>query len=376
MKIVQFITRMDVLGGAQIHVFDLTKALISRGHKVIVIAAGFGKIPQELEKLGIEYYQLNHMTVPIRPVKDVRALFEVKTVLKKLNPDLIAIHSSKAGIIGRLAGKMLRIPTVFTAHSWSFSGVTNKMKKNLFITIEKLIGPLSSGIITVSQFDYDAAKAHKIAFHVNMKMIHNGIHDIEKSVPKTSSDNVKMVMVARFAYPKDHLLLLKALKDIPHENWQLTLIGDGPLLTETKAYASTCEFANNIIFAGECANVFNYLAEADIFLLITRSEGLPISIIEAMRANLPIIASNVGGVKELIDHQISGLLVPRDNVNNLRTAILSLLSDEKLRKRLGIEARRKYKEMFTFSIMLNETENYYKKVLSHGRKTKQGVHEG
>lgn len=376
MKIVQMVSRMDVLGGAQTHVFDLAKGLMERGHNVCVLAYGVGKLTEELEKIGIEYYQLEHLKLPINPITDTKALFEVRKLMKQLQPDLIALHSSKAGVIGRIVGKLLRIPTVFTSHSWSFSSVNNRIKRMIYILIERITGMLSTGIITVSHHDYHDGKKYNIAKHVDMKVIHNGINDLVKiPSPKNRSDIIHMVMVARFAYPKDHTLLLDALKDIPNKNWQLSLIGDGPNLDEVKSYAKICKLADHINFLGECRNVAEYLDAADLFILITKSEGLPISIIEAMRAELATIASNVGGIKELIDHNHTGILIEQNDVEGIKLAITTLLTEPTTRKQLGIEARKKFQKEFTFTKMLDETEIYYEQIIMDHHKKNQEVFE-
>lgn len=376
MKIVQMVSRMDVLGGAQTHVFDLTKGLIENGHEVHVLAYGEGTLTEELRNNGINFYPLKHLTLNIHPFTDLKALFEVKKIIKQINPDLIALHSSKAGVIGRIVGKMLRIPTVFTSHSWSFSSVSNKTKRMVYIWIERLIGMLSTGIITVSHHDYHDGTKYNIANHVDMRVIHNGIHDIEKKSIQKNSDVIHMVMVARFAYPKDHMLLLNALKKVRLKNWQLTFIGDGPNVDQVKRYAKENNLSNQITFLGECRNVNDYLQAADIFLLITKSEGLPISIIEAMSAQLAIIASNVGGIKELIDHDETGILVNRNDTEAISNAITHLLTDPSVRERLGAEARKKYLNEFTFTKMLNETEKYYEQILLSFHNKKEEVMEG
>lgn len=377
MKIVQMVSRMDVLGGAQIHVFDLTKGLIEHGHEVCVLAYGTGKLTNDLEALGIKYYELEYLKLTINPITDTLALFEVRKILHEIQPDIIALHSSKAGVIGRIVGRQLNIPTVFTSHSWSFSSANNFIKRTAYILIERLIGRLSTGIITVSKHDYTDGKKYKIANHIDMQLIHNGVHDVmQKNKSKIESTLINIVMVARFAYPKDHILLLNALTKVDYKNWQLTLIGDGPNLNDVKSYAKKSNLNHQIIFLGESRNVNEHLEKADLFILITKSEGLPLSIIEAMRAGLATIASNVGGIKELIDHNHTGFLVKRDDVEEITTAITTLLRDTHSRNQFGIEARKKYQREFTFTKMLQETEEYYEQVLlNHQSKIKE-VMEG
>lgn len=373
MKIIQFITRMDVLGGAQMHVCELSKALSFDGHDVMVLGAGTGDLAEELTAHGITYQRLKHMMVPIHPYWDVRAFFEVRKIIKEVMPDIIAIHSSKAGMIGRLVGKSLNIPTVFTAHSWSFAGEPSRRKRILFTALEKWAGKLTNGVIAVSDFDYAEALEKHIVPVEKIQMIHNGIRDNQNETedyPEPTS-MVRLLMVARFAEPKDHDLLLSALKHVTIKSWHLTLVGDGPLIDRVKQFTKTLGLTKQITFAGEDREVTDKLKKTDIFMLISKSEGLPLSIIEAMREGLPIIASNVGGIKELIDHRGNGLLVQKGDEAGLVEALNAMMASDIFRKQLGKAARQKFIAQFVFADMYQRTESFYKNIVHRATKRRQ-----
>lgn len=377
MRIVQLVTRMDVLGGAQTHVSDLTKGLRLHGHEVILISHGEGPLTKELQALSITYEHIQTLGVPIQPWKDLQAYRQLIKLLKKYKPDLLAIHSSKAGILGRMAGWRLGIPTIFTAHSWSFSGLEPGLKRNCYIGMEKLAGALSSGIITVSHHNYREAEKAKIAQKPRMHVIHNGIHDDEwLSAAHTGVRKLELIMVARFAHPKNHPLFFQALQELTHLPWHLTLIGDGPLLPEMKSYVTQCGWQHRVHFTGEIKEVAEYLQRAHLFVLVSSSEGLPISIIEAMRAGLPVIASDVGGISELVDEGETGYVVEKNDVTALITALETLITKEEQRIRFGNNARQKYVEDFTFEKMLKDTVHYYEQVMLKEQIKKQGVLEG
>lgn len=375
MRIVQLITRMDVLGGAQTHVMDLTKGLIEKDHEVIVISYGTSALTEQLQQLNIQYIEIPSLTVPIHPFKDFRTFIHLKKILQQVNPDLLAIHSSKVGIIGRLAGAYLKIPTVFTAHSWAFSGIESSWKKQIFIKIERFVGLLSKGIITVSQYNLEEAIQYKIARKVDKTMIHNGIVDTITSTNRARNKDspIHLVMVARFAPPKNHRLLLDALKQVSYRSWKLTLVGGGPLLQDIQLYAKTCQLDKQITFTGESTDVEAILQSADVFLLISTSEGLPISIIEAMRASLPTIASHVGGINELIDDSSTGFLVDKTDITQLTKRLELIINDDNLRRKLGINARNKFLQQFALEQMVDKTEHYYKQVLFQHQTNKQEV---
>lgn len=372
MKIAQLITHMHELGGAQMHIYDLSKRLTADGHEVVLLASGECVLTKELRAGGVDIQKLKWMGVSMKPYQDFRAFFEIRKKLKTINPDLIAIHSSKAGILGRLAAKSLNIPVIFTAHSWAFAGEPSKIKKALFLTLEKLVGKITNGVITVSTFDYIQALRHNVIAADKIKRIHNGIPDDERCFHKRSENNslVRLLMVARFAEPKDHRLLFQALSQLRSVNWQLTLVGGGPLFAYYQQLASEFGIQGKVIFAGEDRDVIGHMSQADIFVLVSKSEGLPLSIIEAMREGIPIIASDVGGVNELLQHGRQGFLVKKGDGDFLKKALLSLISSEELRKKYGASARTRFINEFSFEKMYDQTEMFYQ-TISQGNETRE-----
>src|ERR1700691_4207448 len=121
MRIAYVITRADDVGGAQVHVRDLAQELQTRGHEVTVLAGGSGKFSAELATCGIPFRSIRNLVTPIAPAKDALALVEIINALRQLQPDLVAAHTAKAGLLGRIASAALGIPAVFTPHGWSIS---------------------------------------------------------------------------------------------------------------------------------------------------------------------------------------------------------------------------------------------------------------
>src|SRR5699024_10272815 len=234
-------------------------------------------------------------------------------ILKEIQPDLIAIHSSKAGIIGRLAAKSLNIPVMFTAHSWAFAGEPSKWKRKLFLTLEKLVGKWTDGVIAVSTFDYNQALSQQVVPIDKIRKIHNGIPDDERCFQRyrTNEGRIDLLMVARFAEPKDHYLLFQALSQITSVRWRLTLVGGGPLLNEYREQAQRLENARTINVAGETRDVIEYMKQADLSVLLSKSERLPRSMIGARREGIPVIASDVAGVSEILQHGRQGFRVKK-----------------------------------------------------------------
>ncbi|TMU84337.1 glycosyltransferase family 4 protein [Bacillus sp. BHET2] len=364
MKIIQFITRMDDVGGAQVHVLDLSLSLKEAGHEVIVLSMGSGPVTDELQEHGVRCVELSHLQLKIHPVQDGRALNELCRWLRKLKPDIMATHSSKAGMLGRIAGKICNVPTLFTAHGWAFSEGVPERKGTVYRMLERVAGKISMGVITVSRYDYQLALKHKVMPESKMRTIHNSVPDIP--MPLTSKpwgSTPKIIMVARFAFPKDHLQLLRALENIKDLPWELNLVGDGPLLTTLKDRVERSPIADRVHFLGKSRNIPELLAGSHIFVLTSKHEGLPISIIEGMRSGLPIVASDVGGINELVEDGHNGFLIPSDDSDRLSQRLKKLIQERQLMEKMGQMSRKQYEEHFTFEHMRDQTVKMYNDVL-------------
>lgn len=365
MKIAYVITRSDNIGGAHIHVRDLSLALLQQGNEVIVLAGQEGPFSKELQTKGVRYYSLKYLVRPIRPWVDLRGVWELREVLAEYRPDLISTHSAKAGWIGRLTGRMLGIPTLFTAHGWAFTDGVPEHERKVYALAERLVAPFAARIITVSDYDRQLALRYRVASPEKLVTVHNGMPDVPRSFwADPRRDPPRLVMVARFELQKDHATLLRALTGIKGLDWQLDLIGDGPLRPQVEDLVDQLSLRGRVRFWGSRRDVAERLAEAQVFLLISNWEGFPRSILEAMRAGLPVVASDVGGVREAVVDGETGFLVPRSDVGALRDRLLRLIRDPALRARMGAAGRRRYERYFTFERMLEKTLRVYEEVLA------------
>jgi glycosyltransferase involved in cell wall biosynthesis len=181
--------------------------------------------------------------------------------------------------------------------------------------------------------------------------------------PETSP--VRIVSVARFEAPKDHATLLRALAQLPDLDWELELVGDGPLEPACRALAAALGIAGRVRFPGYTPVVAEALGRAQIFALSSRSEALPRSVLEAMRAGLPVVATQVGGVPELVDNGVNGMLVPRGDTGALTAALAGLIPDAARRLQLGTAARLSYEGRFRLEYMIEKTAALYETALNH-----------
>ena len=366
------VTRAEPIGGAQIHVRDLAAAVREQGHTPTVLTGGTGSFVDSLRERGVPVIVLRHLAVPIGPVRDARALAEIRAALKDLRPDLLTTHSSKAGILGRLAGRAMGIPAVFTAHGWAFTPGIPSLHAAVYRRIERMAGPLSSRIITVSEFDRRLAIEARIAAEDCLVTVHNGMPDVAARLrAEPGRAPVRLVMVARFEAQKDHPTLLHAMAGLTHHDWTLDLIGNGPLMGSMQALATQLAIGDRVRFLGQRMDVHDLLSQSQISLLATNWEGFPLSILESMRAGLPVVASAVGGIAEAVSEGETGFLVPRHGVQQLRARIQDLLADPDLRIRMGAGGRQRYERHFTLGVAVTKTLAVYQDVLDTRKNPRQ-----
>jgi len=357
-RIFYLITRSEP-GGAQSHVLELLKGFNDQ-YELILASGEEGFLLEEARSLGIRIYLIENLQRNLSPGNDYKAYKEIVSVLKESRPDLVHCHSSKAGILGRLAAHSLGIKTVFTAHGWSFAEGTPLSRKLIGLLPERLLAYWTDYIITVSDTDRDLAIRYRISRPEKIITIHNGIADQPLSkVNKDSAKPVTLIMVARFAAPKYYAQLIDAAATIK-ANFRLRLVGDGPLLEPMKKRAEELNLSDIVEFLGSRDDVDDLLADSDVFILVTDWEGFPISILEAMRAGLPVIACDVGGVHEAITDRTNGRLVPRGEIAGLKLAMQELISDKALRLEMGAQARQRFEQLFTTKIMLKKIEAIYR----------------
>jgi glycosyltransferase involved in cell wall biosynthesis/SAM-dependent methyltransferase len=363
-KIAFVITRSDDIGGAQIHVRDLSTALRAAGHDAVVLAGANGVLADELRAQGVPYYSLDYLGREVGPLQDVRCFSELRETLRDIRPDIISTHSTKAGFIGRIAGQTLGIPTLFTAHGWGFTDGRPPLQMLAFWAVERTTAAWAARIITVCESDRTAAVRARVASRDRLVTIHNAMPDIDKALRAGPGNSpARLVMVARLSRWKDQPTLLHALAGLKDLDWQLELIGDGPLREPLEALTQSLDLTSRVTFLGYRGDVPERLAQAQVFLLISKWEGFPRSILEAMRAGLPVVASDVGGVQESVVDGTTGFVIPRGDTIRLRECLRKLITSSELRVCMGEAGRTRYEEKFTFDLLVERTTRVYESVL-------------
>lgn len=341
MKVVLPITRSDTIGGAQAYVANLARYLLDQGDDAEVHVGGSGPLVDRLHSMSVPTVTMENLSNEASlPKRDV--ITSIRQNLERIQPDVISVHSTKAGALFRVVAKQLKIPIVYTVHGWSFTEGKGFAPRVGFAALEKALGPLADHIIVVSEFDLALAQRLRIKRPDAITAIHNGVADVDPTLladPAISPPTI--AMVARIDDQKDHTTALRALAGIK-KPWRLNLIGDGPRETEMRTLATDLGIGDRVTFSGLREDVPTLLAQSQAFLLTTNWEGLPLSILEAMRAQLPVVATGVGGVAEAVDDSVTGFVVPPQDIGATRGALEQLLHSAELRTTMGRAGRELY----------------------------------
>jgi glycosyltransferase involved in cell wall biosynthesis len=359
-RVLQIVTRAN-LGGTQVHILDLLRGF--RNDFEMVLATGEeGYCTEQAKALGIECHLLPGLIQAIDPLSDLRALNSTLRAIRKIRPDLVHCHTTKAGLIGRLAARLLNVPAIYTVHTWCFTEGTARSWRALGLPSETVAARWARRIITVSDANRMTAISKRIANADKFVTVHNGIEDCSARAKPATGSTPRIVMIARFVPQKNQALLIKAVARI-QSPVILTLVGDGPLHEQAVQASASCPAHVKVEFLGERHDIAEILAASNLFVLSTNWEGFPISILEAMRAGLPIIATDVDGVSEAVIDGDNGLLVGPRDLDGLTKAIQVLITDPALRERMGARGRTRFEEQFSADAMLTKVIAVYEGAL-------------
>lgn len=363
MRIAYVITRADAVGGASIHVRDMARFLLERGHRVKVFLGGEGPVTRQLEAAGVAFHPLACLRRRIAPLHDLRAVAELAGELKRFQPDLVSLHTAKAGFLGRLAAPRIGAPALYTPHGWAFGERFPFLSRSAFLLAERMMAQRARTILCVCRYERELALARGVGTAALLRVVYNGVHDIARGLwADPAGEPVRIASVARLDAPKDPATLLEALAALAGRSWELDLVGGGPMEPGLRRLARRLGIEARVHFHGYQPDPAPILARAQIFVLSSRAEGFPRSILEALRAGLPVVASRVGGVPEAVAEGENGLLVPPGEAPPLAAALGRLAGDPDLRRRLGAQARRFYEDRFRFERMAGELLSLYQEL--------------
>jgi glycosyltransferase involved in cell wall biosynthesis len=332
-------------GGAQTYVASLLPALASR-FDVVLAAHGDGPLVDAARRARVRFVPLRHVRRAIHPLRDLLGLFELVALIRRERPAILHANSSKAGVLGRMAALPARTPVrIFTVHGWAFKAHTG-LASRLYRWADRLMAPATTVTICVTETERRAGLAAGTCSAARTVVIPNAV-DVA-TAPRARHDGAvpRIVAVGRLAPPKDPITLVRALARLPGGRFSALIVGDGPERGAVAAELTARGLTGAVELAGARRDVPELLARSDVFALASLSEGGPISILEAMAAGLPVVASDVGGVGDIVVPGETGLLVPAADPDALASALARLLADPELRRRLGAAGRERARERF------------------------------
>jgi glycosyltransferase involved in cell wall biosynthesis len=350
-------------GGAQTYVASLVPALVPL-FDVTVAAHGPGPLRDLCESAGSRYVPLRHVRRPLNPWRDALGLAEIVLLCRRLRPAIVHANSSKAGVLARLAAAIARVPIrIFTVHGWAFSAHSGLLS-DVYRLSDRLVARLTTLTICVAESERVAGLAARTCSEERTVVIHNGVA-VGKSPPARQAGAPPAIMsVGRLQSPKDFPTLLAALALLAPGSFRAIVVGDGPERARLERDLELLGLVSEVDLLGERDGVPLLLADADIFALASASEGMPLSVLEAMAAGLPVVASAVGGVPEAVVDGETGFLVPAGDVAAFASALGRLVESPDLRRRMGAAGRARVERAFDLEECRRAHVDLYGKLLA------------
>ena len=360
MKKILYIITTSELGGAQVHLSYLIN-FFHRKLDIHLAVGDLGYLTEQLKELDINVHLINSLQRSINPFVDTTALIDLAKLTKEISPDLIHLHSSKAGVLGKIAGKISKVPTVYSAHGWAFSEGAAFSQKWISLLIELSTTWLASKVICGADSERKLALSYRVASPEKITTIHYGVENTSPNhIFERDRDRIpRVIMMARFSPQKDQKTLIKAMDLLAHLDFELVFVGSGQLLEETQEFAKSTKIANKIKFLGNRTDLDSLFQNSDIFVNSSHYEGLPLCILHAMRCQLPVIATGVSGVPEAVKDDINGYLIPPEDETTMSSRLETLLLDADKRQEFGEKGKEFYLQEFTLELMLRRIEKVY-----------------
>jgi glycosyltransferase involved in cell wall biosynthesis len=387
------ITRM-VAGGAQKIVLDLIDGLPDERYQIHVISGletgTEGSFWEEL-KARLPSEQIHPCKSLVRnpqPFKDIMALKALKRKLKRIRPDIVHTHTSKAGVLGRWAARSCGISKVIhSTHGLIYDpqakipGVGRGLGLKAFLWAERKAANCTDALVTLSEQETGDAIRLALAPPDRVVAISNGIPlqsfaAIERDPFNWKVPHLRLGIAGRLASEKGHDLLLRAIKRLTqkHPHISLKIAGDGPLKEKLKGLVQELQLEKEVIFCGYQRDMVSFLESIDIFILSSHYEGFGLVLVEAMAAGLPVVATDVGGVKEVIVDGKTGLAVPPGQEDELVMGIEYFINHPHLAFEYGQTGRIRAMEKFSRQQMIQNYQKLYDSARSSysGRAMPQG----
>ena len=356
MRILQVISKSEH-GGAQSQVEFLTAGLIDRGNEIAVASSTEGPMLVDARRRGAEVHVISGLASS-SPLQIARAIRTIRALICSERPDVVHCHSSHAGIATRLAAASLRTPCVFTAHGLPFKRGVPAARRTVAWCAELLLARLPATVVCVNEYERSLARRWLRIPTRRLRVIPTSVPDRPMSrVPHRREDTPVVCTVCRLAPPKRVDTLIRAMTLIS-EPVSLSVVGKGPAQDDLVDLAQALNV--EVTFWGDRDDVAEILEATDLFVICSDHEGAPVSVLEAMRAGLPIVASDLPGMREQLG---SGGVFAKNTPESFAKAIEALLGSGDQRAALGAANRSRYAATFTDQVMLSTTFDLYEQLI-------------
>jgi glycosyltransferase involved in cell wall biosynthesis len=380
MRIVHVIARLNV-GGAALSVLELAAGQQRRGHDVVVVAGeippGEASMEYLLPELGVNYLRLPALRREVSPRADLAAIGAIRHELQRRRPDVLHTHTSKAGTTGRVAaltvGGSRPACVVHTFHGHVLSGYFDPLRERAFRLIERGLAYSNDAVIAVSEEVRDDLVRFHVAPERKIVIVPYGF-DLDARVRSDAEtrrrkraeagiadDSFVIGWAGRLTAIKQPLDLVRTAAAV--DNSMLVIAGDGELRQDVEKLADQLGIADRLRILGYVEDMGSWYAAFDAFLLTSLNEGAPVVAIESQAASVPVVATDAGGTRTVVDDGETGFVVPIGDVEALAERLNLLRDNPPLRERLGATAAARMRKRFSTARMVDDVEQVYSRIL-------------
>jgi glycosyltransferase involved in cell wall biosynthesis len=383
-KILRIINRFNI-GGPTYNATFLTRFLSDKFETLLI-----GGLPEDgeadslhiLDEYGVKPILIPELKRNPNFLSDRKALKKIKAIIREFQPDIVHTHAAKAGALGRKAAFDCKVPViVHTFHGHVLHSYFGKIKSEIFRRIEKRLASQSTGIIAISQQQKnELSERFHIAPKNKIEVIQLGFdlnpfqEDIQKKRIETrkehnlEDDQIAVAIIGRLAPIKNHNLFLEAIEIAKSKSTKrivFFIVGDGEERTNIENQISKIKDRQqiDIRMTSWIHDIKTFNAGMDIICLTSNNEGTPVSLIEAQACNIPIITTDVGGVRDIVKNNETGYIVPKNNAKIFAEKLLLLIEDEKNRKKLSQNGWSFVKDNFHYTRLVKDMESYYENLI-------------
>lgn len=375
MKKILFVITQNEFGGSQRFLDTLVSHLPKDEYQILIATGkdGDGKFLSHIYKHGFITKKLTHLVRRISPHHDLLAIFEFRNLIKHFQPEVLFLSSSKAGMIGSLAINwpyhLPNLKVIYRIGGWAFNDPQPRWRKKLLIEIEKKTAKYKDVIVVNNKHDFDQAKRLGIKPHGSLELIYNGLDISEIDYLSRQEARLKLGLpengfvfgtIANFYPTKGLKYLIEAVKQLQEtrdmKQVKFVIIGEGELRPKLELLIANYHLQDRVILLGRIDDARSYLKAFEAYVQPSVKEGFPWAILEAMGASLPIIATRVGAIPEVIQDGENGLMVAPSRPDQIADKLVELIANPDLRTTLGSNARETISRVFSLDKMVNQIE--------------------